>query len=456
MLTQEELQNLELERKYFIESNRSQATWIQWVTSKGTSFDCYVQYLDKLSQEDRIDNKIEFIRTIIYALHKPFQFTFFYWTILVFILYKFNFKRRIMKIILIHLILRSLGDILDKFGDLFPRYYSYKEDGTCDMGNAMTEMHPFKWVLTRQIGSVFWYTGEIVADWYPLLRTREIVKNPQSIWFVYVTCIIFNLSKVVLIILHFFLRPSDLYGEDGVFRLEHVHMFYFIYWIIQLFIIYASVFYDISVYTVLKKYTFQIINSQISFVKKFKTFSEYRINVSLLIGIFFLPLFSISVGMKFYYYFSKNYHSLEFSFEELRRSVANLQYFIIYIDQILLSYSDEGSKMTNNSLKYNDYMKNKYQLNYDSNYSSNKFKNETLNKSFDSLSRNSPMDSTNYKNDIIHLHNNDNNYNNTNNGSIVHHNYNKYSNNNTNDNDNMKLFDLNHTDLNMYSYYTMK
>jgi len=106
MLTQEELQNLELERKYFIESNRSQATWIQWVTSKGTSFDCYVQYLDKLSQEDRIDNKIEFIRTIIYALHKPFQFTFFYWTILVFILYKFYFKRRIMKIILIHLILR--------------------------------------------------------------------------------------------------------------------------------------------------------------------------------------------------------------------------------------------------------------------------------------------------------------------------------------------------------------
>ena len=36
-------------------------------------------------------------------------------------------------------------------------------------------------ILTRQICSILWYVGEITGDWYPLLRTSDVVKNSKSI-----------------------------------------------------------------------------------------------------------------------------------------------------------------------------------------------------------------------------------------------------------------------------------
>jgi len=351
MLSKAQLEEVQFDKKHFIQ-NGTDASNIQWIFSWGTNFDCYVQYLDSLNDESKLDNRINTIRTIIYAIFKPLQFTFFYWSILVFILNKFNFKKPVMKIILAHMIFRSLGDILDKLGDLMPRYYSNTFDENtktyvCNYNASSAEMHPLRWVLTRQIGIFLWLTGEIIADWYPLIRTREIVYKKTSIWFVYVTCIIFNLAKGSLIILHFTLQPSQLYDEHGAFNRRHVNDFYFIYWAIQLGIIYASVLYDISIYLVLKKYAFHIQLSQVNFVKKFKTFSEYRIFVTMIISIFFLPLISIVIIIKFYYRYSKNYENLEFSFEEIRTSISNLQYFIIFIDQILLHISNNKRSMSN-------------------------------------------------------------------------------------------------------------
>jgi len=105
MLTPTELIELQSERKYFIE-NGAKASLFDWLRSKGTNFTCYVEYLNSLDNEQKLNNNIDIIRTVIYALHKPFQFTFFYWTLLIFILHKFNFKKPIMKIILVHFILR--------------------------------------------------------------------------------------------------------------------------------------------------------------------------------------------------------------------------------------------------------------------------------------------------------------------------------------------------------------
>ena len=96
---------MEAQRKYFIE-DRSKASIFQWLTSKGTNYTCYVNYINSLDKEGELNNEIDVIRTIIYALHKPLQFTFFYWTLLIFILHKFNFKKPVMKIILVHFILR--------------------------------------------------------------------------------------------------------------------------------------------------------------------------------------------------------------------------------------------------------------------------------------------------------------------------------------------------------------
>eukprot|EP00833_Pecoramyces_ruminatium_P010227 jgi/Orpsp1_1/1184259/evm.model.c7180000088756.1 len=91
----------EYQKQYFIE-NRTNVSYKDWLFSKGTNSSCYIEYLNKLTPEQKINNKIETIRTIIYALHRPFQFIFFYWTFLLFILHKFNFKKPVMKIVLYH------------------------------------------------------------------------------------------------------------------------------------------------------------------------------------------------------------------------------------------------------------------------------------------------------------------------------------------------------------------
>jgi len=105
MLTEDALQEANLQRKYFIE-DRSNATFFQWITSLGTNFTCYLNYLDNLDEEARIEVKIDTIRAILYAIHQPLWYPFFYWTILIFVLQKFNFKNKILKIILIQFILR--------------------------------------------------------------------------------------------------------------------------------------------------------------------------------------------------------------------------------------------------------------------------------------------------------------------------------------------------------------
>jgi len=107
MLTPEDIANkIETEGHYFIETNRSNAGYIRWLTSKGTNMTCYLNYLNSLDKEGELNNKIDTIRVIIYSIHCPFQFLFFYWTLLIFILHRFNFKKPVMKIILAHFILR--------------------------------------------------------------------------------------------------------------------------------------------------------------------------------------------------------------------------------------------------------------------------------------------------------------------------------------------------------------
>ncbi|KAG4095106.1 hypothetical protein H8356DRAFT_1310568 [Neocallimastix lanati (nom. inval.)] len=354
MLTPTELIELQSERKYFIE-NGAKASLFDWLRSKGTNFTCYVEYLNSLDNEQKLNNNIDIIRTVIYALHKPFQFTFFYWTLLIFILHKFNFKKPIMKIILVHFILRTLGDIINKFGDLFNHYYSnvpiFDANGkivgnNCKYDSPSTEMHPFKWFLTRQIGCIFWCLGEIVADWYPLLRTKAVARD-KSIKVVYITCGLFNFSKVLLILYHYTLSPTKLYDKNGAYDKAKVDLFYFTYWIIQLAIIYTSVIYDYSVYYIIKKSFSRINQMEHGFLKKFKSISEFRILVSAVVCVIFLPIVSVTIIIKYYYYYKYGYHNLEFSFDEIRQSINNVQYFMIFIDQILLiSSSNKSTKIS--------------------------------------------------------------------------------------------------------------
>eukprot|EP00833_Pecoramyces_ruminatium_P014680 jgi/Orpsp1_1/1188712/evm.model.d7180000066661.1 len=348
MLTEEERIAIESERYRFIE-NGAQASYFQWLRSKGTNYTCYYQYMDSLSKQQKINMKISFVRTIIYALQSPFSFTFFYWTLLVFIIHKFNFKKPIMKLILYHFILRTLGDMFDKIGSIYDNYYSTgihyeKEEPYYDCKN--NTMHPLKWLLTRQIAVFLWYSGEIIGDWYPLLRTRAVVKNSKLIYLVYITCFIFNASKISLIILYISNNAGSLYNNEGAYDDKKSVNFYAHYYIIQFTVICTSIIYDFSVYFVLKRCIFKKNNYSFGFLKKFKYLSEFRILISSLISIVFLPIISVTIILKFYY-LRKNLNALDFSFEETRKLISNVQYYLIFIDQFLLfCFKDEASNST--------------------------------------------------------------------------------------------------------------
>lgn len=225
-------------------------------------------------------------------------------------------------------------------------------------------MDPFKFLLTQQIGVICGNIGEIFGDWYLLFRTRAVVKNKTTLRPVYISCIFFNLTKIATILLHWSYSPTNLQSSiDGTYNQKDMDLFYFNFWLLQLIIIYASVIYDITVYFVLKKNVFKDMNKhiQFGFIKNFKNISEFRIIICTLISIVFLPIVSFIIIIKFYLYYSKDYSNLDFRFGS---SITGVQYFMIFIDQILLmrptsessaassevySYTPSGIKLSNSS-----------------------------------------------------------------------------------------------------------
>ena len=68
MLSYKEIHNLEYtQKKYFIESNRADASYFQWLFSKGTNFTCYIEYLNSLTEEKILNGKIDTVRTVLNA-----------------------------------------------------------------------------------------------------------------------------------------------------------------------------------------------------------------------------------------------------------------------------------------------------------------------------------------------------------------------------------------------------
>jgi len=86
------------EIKYFIENDRSKASYFQWIKSKGTNYTCYMEYLKELEEEKIMNNKIEQFRTVLNSITAPFSMPFLYWTLIVFIIYKLNYHKPVMKI----------------------------------------------------------------------------------------------------------------------------------------------------------------------------------------------------------------------------------------------------------------------------------------------------------------------------------------------------------------------
>jgi len=372
-LTAEQYAPYESQRKYFL-TNLGQEDYsiLDWLSSKGTSFECYVDYMNRQNAEYGLNQKINNVRVILLALTMPFsKMYFFFWTVTIFFLHKFKFKKPVMKIILFHFLLRAIGDILDKLGDLFTNYYalSYNEKtGVYSCYNKVdkNEYHPLKFFITRQVATVFWYTGEMVGDWYLLLRTKAVVKNKKKIMPVYITCIIFNLTKIILILHHIFLYSlKKTYTNEGFYNQEERNIFYDRHWIIQFVIMIGALLYDLTVYLVLKKYVFKVTESHFGFFKKFKAISEYRIFFTAGVSLCFVPIAAATLVFKFIYNAQEQYKDVEFDFEDLRLFVASIQYFMMFIDQILLCISKEETS----SNKESYINKSNKEMNY-KNYSS--------------------------------------------------------------------------------------
>jgi len=361
-------------------------SWLSWIFSMGTSIDCYKNYLEDLGDIQKYNNNISIVRTIIYALAKPLQSQFFYWTLLLLILHKFNFRKPVMKIILAHYILRAIGDILDQLSGLMSRYYAPDPNDLTKCANdASAEKHPLRWFLTRQVGMIFWYFGEICGDWYPLLRTRAVARDQKSMYYVYIACGLFNLSKIVMIINHFTFSASNLYTKEGTFNVDANDKFYFRYWIIEAVIIITSLIYDMTVYFVLKKQIFNRTKSDFGFLKKFRSISEYRIIVSVVICVTLLPAVLVAVGLKIVYMY-KGMPGLDFSFEDIRLLIINVQYYMIFIDQIMLfrsrgdtslgesqSTTPYNTTTTNNNISGNNISGNNFSTNNLSSNNSNQY-----------------------------------------------------------------------------------
>jgi len=365
----------------------------------------------------------------------------------------------------------TLGNIVDKLGNLMPHYFSNKivdDSNTCVVNVVSPERHPLRWFLTRQLGCLFWRTGEIAADWYPLIRTNAVAKGQKSMWIIYITIAFFNLTKISLIILHFTLSPKMLYNADGEYDKKKVDLFYFKYWIIQLIIIYSSMIYEFSVYFVLKRNLSKITHIRSGFLKKFKAYSEYRIFISAIISVIFLPIISIAIVLKYFYYFQYSYHDLNFSFEEIKQSISNFQYYMIFIDQILLIKSSaESARQVNISTidtslySFSNDKKDNEILNYKSNTNSSApcLQCQDINKNISKTTEVSDINfqKNNLNNDIgvndvdINDNNYDNNYNNNNNNINIHTNMN---NNNNNDNNTDNINNVNHRENIKYELLT--
>ncbi|OUM58456.1 hypothetical protein PIROE2DRAFT_16245 [Piromyces sp. E2] len=299
---------------------------------------------------------------------------------------------------IIHWVLRSCGDTIFYFIPLreyIPdHYWPYS-----------TEI----WYKSAALGNVFWLTGEIIADWYPLLRTKAVTNNNRrKIKYVYVTCILYNIIKIINIYCYFIDYPINLSIRDknGKVVTDYA-MFKIRWWIIVFIMNIISCFYDISVILSLRKCIFNKLKksndkNENTFISKFKQISEFRIICSMIASIIFLPIILLFVIYLLHTLKKvKNEPNIpsDETIDYLRRVVLNVNYNLMYIDQILLKCYVErsNSKIPNNSI-------NAYNYDTSYNFGSPSF-HSSINKSYisnNSLNLSSPENSS-----IIYNHNYD-------------------------------------------------
>ncbi|OUM70476.1 hypothetical protein PIROE2DRAFT_56779 [Piromyces sp. E2] len=312
-------------------------------------------------------SKIDTYQTIVESFIKNDYFP---WVCLVLLYSRKKWKRPITLILIAHWFLRSIGDLLNNLLPIRPwvpdTYWPYTNEN---------------WFICCALANVFWLSGEIIGDWYALLRTRAVTNKSKKTRIIYVTLIIYNLVKVANICVNFMVLPFDLRLKDEEGNLvKDIALYKMKWWTIVSVMQVASLLYDLSIIFSLKTLLFNKLKeyrtfSDNTFLNKFKQISEFRIILSMIASIAFLPF----VGLFLYYVIHEyksdsatSYIPSDETVDYLRRVVLNFNYTLMYIDQILLkNISNQNSKPKPTTNNFTSSYGSSYAININQNSNSN-------------------------------------------------------------------------------------
>eukprot|EP00833_Pecoramyces_ruminatium_P016360 jgi/Orpsp1_1/1190392/evm.model.d7180000078684.1 len=276
--------------------------------------------------------KIDSYQNILNAYIKS---PFFPWVCLILLLNEGSWHKPINLILIAHWFFRATGDLLRNLMQLNP----------IDFGcNWPYSSH--NWLVSNAIAHIFWLTGEIIGDWYLLMRAKAVTTNKKRLRLVYYTCIVFNILKVVGMLCYFIHTPMNLKIKDENNRLvKDIVDHNIAWWSTVMLLEIASCTYFLTVVYALKSGTLSQIEKKKSFkynpfIEKIRKVSEYRIITSIIISMFFLPFVVLFIITLLNEYMSdakeEDYILRDHSVEQLRQVVLSFNYSFIYIDQILL------------------------------------------------------------------------------------------------------------------------
>ncbi|ORX64111.1 hypothetical protein BCR32DRAFT_287325 [Anaeromyces robustus] len=366
-----------------------------------------------LKKFDAIETRLDRIQKIFTKIPEHYTFA---WTFIVLLLIgRKRWKSPIGYLIILHILARDIGLLIENIGKVTPYQYpgyDYPSNGEYLWGHALSR--------------VAYYICEVIGDWYLLIRTKALVKSNKKIKWVYLTCIIYNIAKLSKIYFNYKYIPF----KDN-FNPERDDFDYFLRkveykrnkWICDFFQHIANTIYDITVIITLKRNVFVNYNNVIThngktkgnfFIEKFRRLSIYRIYFTVILSLFCSPLIFLFC-IKLIYALNnidslKNDEKVSFykancsdtEIENIRVNIINVNYILIYIDQILLRHYSKENKITVMHGNTNGYANN------NTNDYNNNNNNNNNNNSSNSKNNHSSINYYNNEDSVISFNNNDN------------------------------------------------
>ncbi|KAG4102032.1 hypothetical protein H8356DRAFT_1653286 [Neocallimastix lanati (nom. inval.)] len=355
---------------------------------------------DKINYYDTVWNKYDIYQKIVTPHLRSELFP---WVIVIIALNSQNLKKPIILTLIAHFIIRYAGDFFYQLQYVLPTdkvKYSWPSSMTV-------------WYVGYGVSNIVYSLGEIIGDWYPLLRTKAVTNNNNKVKIVYITCIIYNLSKVLGMFCYFYDIDLEWADKEKMIPNNKTVEFKIRWWSVIALMQLTSCIYDISVIYALKTCLFNRLkefknSGRHNFLEKFQRISEFRIVLSMAASAVFLPF------VFFFLYINVNKckkdvcdYTIDFSLESLRRVVICLNYNFMFIDQILIrryaersnerlktmsttSKSYVKSKTNNDSYNHEYKSLNYYSDNDYSKYNNSMTMNSTMNTSMTYNNSNTP------------------------------------------------------------------